>query len=146
MSPLPATRPLFLCVLFFFFCKPHALGLRRNGLLLGGSKILVPPPLCRPFGIGGLPRQLGNAGTKAGARSLLIAGESSRVCSQKVLAFGLCSLVGAIWALGGVERGGLLVRAPGLRYTRRWETVQGPDVIWKDTASPNQSLLLKMKR
>ena len=109
MSPLPATRPLFLFV--FFFCKLHALGLRRNGLLLGGSKILVPPPLCRPFGIGGLPRQLGNAGTKAGARSLLIAGESSRVCSQKVLAFGLCSLVGAIWALGGVERRG----TPGAR-------------------------------
>lgn len=39
-----------------------------------------------------LPRQLGNAGTKAsalfGAQSLLIAGESSRVSSQKVFVFG----------------------------------------------------------
>lgn len=72
----------------------------------------------------------------------MIAGESSRVCSQKVLAFGLCSLLGAIWALGGVEKGDPWCARLGC------DTPAGGRLhrVLKDIASPSQSLLLKMKR
>lgn len=129
-----------------FFSKPHALGLRRKWVSFGSLQNLSPNSLSadlRDWMIGGLPRQLGNAGTKAGAWSLLIASESSRVCTES---FRLCSLCGGHMGPGRGRDGGLLVRAWVMIHLRQGETVQGPDVIWKNIASPNQSSLLKMKR